>query len=397
MKKVIVFNYTIPRYDQSSGERRFVGILKILAKHYEVDLCVVRYGEWLSNKEFTRYSNELKEMGVNVLTPTPDSLTKAITNKQYDFAYFEFFWIAEESMLQFCKAQPHAVTIIDSVDVHFAREQTQAYIGQISHKMVNLTKDRELTMYRAADIAIAVSHEDVKLLSGEGVSCTHFIPNVVETVPRESGERNKNVIFIGGYKWHPNVDAVKWFTKEIWPLVIKKEPEAVFQIIGSDPDKEIMALENTAGVKVIGFVPKTKPWLDGAAVSVAPLRYGGGMKGKVNEAMAHGVPVVATSIGAQGFNAIEGKEMMITDDPVLFAEKIITLFKTPDLQNAMGIAGQQLNQSICSENVVESQILKMMKQAEGILVTKKGKGNPRPLSFKARVLFRYRKFRRIIH
>ena len=383
-KKIIVFNYSIPRHDMSSGERRFVGILKIMAKHYDVDLCVVRYGKWLTNQEFTAYSDKLKSYGINVLEPRPDSLQKAIKEKEYDFAYFEFFWIAEESMREFCKAQPKAVTIVDSVDVHFAREESQAELGQITHKQARRTKKREVSIYKAADIAVAVSNPDIEILKNEGVKNIHYLPNVVDTVQRAEGERANNVLFIGGYKWHPNVDAVRWFSTDIWPSIIREVPDAIFQIVGSDPDEEILKLDENPGIEVLGFVPETKPYLDNAAVSVAPLRYGGGMKGKVNEAMAHGLPVVATSFGAQGFNAVEGEEILIGDDPKIFAQKVVTLLKDKLLQEKIGLKGQMLNDSLCSVRVVEENILNMMNDAEEILKQKaKSGGNRKPVPFSA--------------
>ena len=161
-------------------------------------------------------------------------------------------------------------------------------------------------------------------------------------------------------------------------------PDAIFQIVGSDPDEEILKLDENTGIEVLGFVPETKPYLDNAAVSVAPLRYGGGMKGKVNDAMAHGLPVVATSFGAQGFNAFEGEEILIGDDPKIFAQKVVTLLKDKLLQEKIGLKGQMLNDSLCSVRVVEENILNMMNDAEEILKQKaKSGGNRKPVPFSA--------------
>ena len=121
------------------------------------------------------------------------------------------------------------------------------------------------------------------------------------------------------------------------------------------------------GVEYLGHVPDTTPYLDAAAVSVAPLRYGGGMKGKVNEALAHGVPVVTTSIGAQGFDAADGREMFIADEPLTFANAVVRLLGDRPLQEKIGAAGQALNARYCSPEVVETLIGEMMERCAGLL------------------------------
>ncbi|MEI7981423.1 MAG: glycosyltransferase, partial [Bacteroidota bacterium] len=141
-------------------------------------------------------------------------------------------------------------------------------------------------------------------------------------------------------------------------------------IIGSDPTPEVEALANVPGIKVLGYVPETKPYLEMAAVSVAPLRVGGGMKGKVNEAMAHGIPVVATHIGAQGFDAIHGKNMMITDDAAEFASCVNTLLDDDVLQQNMGLAGQELNSAICSHRAVKEKIRGLVDHCSGLIPRK---------------------------
>jgi len=362
--KTIVITYSIPRPDQSSGERRFVNLLELLAEKHEVDLCVARFGEWLLSKKFRPYIENLEAIGVNVLPIHTNSVKEALSNNRYEAGFFEFYWIAEETIDIFRKLQPQAVTIIDSVDLHYAREETQAKVGLIPANKAAETKKRELRIYREADITIAVSLNDLQILSEkDNIANVLLVPNIVETIERKEISREPVVIFIGAYLWPPNVDAVKWFIKEIWPKVYERNNKAEFLVIGSDPPDEIKEFESKPGVQVLGFVPETKPYLDKAAVSVAPLRYGGGMKGKVNEALAHGIPVVATSIGAQGFEVENGKQMFVEDEPGKFADSVIELLNNPDKQRSMGLAGQKLNESICSPEVVREMINKVMDKA----------------------------------
>lgn len=363
--KILVVSYNIPKPDKSSGELRFVGILELMLEHWAVDFCIAedKYSvDWNMTKEMIPYFENLSNKGINILPFKQDSFRNAITNNTYAGGYFNLYWMAKNLMPLFKQAQPSAYAIVDSVDVHFAREITQANLGKIEMSQALQTKEEEMGVYHAADVVIAVSKDDYNLLKiKEQVKDVFVVPNIIPVAKRKSGKRKPIVIFIGSYTWPPNIDSVKWFTSEVWPFIIKVKPDAQFLIIGSDPTRDVLELAKIDGVEVVGYVPETKTYLDNAAVSVAPLRYGGGMKGKVNEAMAHGVPVVSTVIGAQGFNAVNGKEMMITDDAKEFAECVIKLLSDDILQQEIGLAGLNLNSAISSPESVKIKIDKLFK------------------------------------
>ncbi|MCX6004551.1 MAG: glycosyltransferase, partial [Chloroflexi bacterium] len=234
-----------------------------------------------------------------------------MSRQKYDLAFFEFYWLAEKYLPYFWHYQPDAVAMVDSVDVHFARELSQASLGLITWKKAGRTKKREIRVYRNTDVVIAVSEEDVALIKKEFENGNILlIPNIVPSVKRTEIHRESIIIFIGSYAWPPNVDAIRWFTEKIWPTVYSRRNDARMQIIGSSAPPEIEALKGVPGVEVLGYVPDTTCYLEQAAISIAPLRFGGGMKGKVNEALAHGIPVITTSIGAQGFHSKNGVEMI---------------------------------------------------------------------------------------
>lgn len=355
----------------SSGERRFVGILETLAKKHEIELCVAQFGPWLLHDHFQVYLPPLEYKGIKISPIKPNNVKEVVKNGKYDIGIFEFYWIAEECMHLFMRYQPQAITIVDSVDVHFAREETQAKLGLIRQRKARRTKINELRIYKYSDISIAVSKEDFAILHDkEKVGAVSMVPNIVPSVNRIEKEREPIAIFIGSYEWPPNADAIKWFVEEIWPLVIKEVVNAKLQIIGSNPTEEIKSLSENNGIEVLGFVPSTEEFLDNAAVSIAPMRYGGGMKGKVNEALAHAVPVVATKIGAQGFDAINGVEMIIEDNPLKFAQSIVNLFNDQEKQKQIGVAGQELNEKLCSPTVVENYLDEMLDKAIKIKAAK---------------------------
>lgn len=372
--KIIVFSKVVPRADMSSGERRFTGMLQLLAQDHQVDLCITDFDERFSKTESRPYLEVLEKMGIRVPAYGKNSVRKALKQNKYDLGIFEFYWLAEKYLPCFWHYQPEAVTVVDSVDVHFAREQSQAELKLIPRRKADKTKRRELKVYRAADLVIAVSDQDGKLLVKElDAGKVHIIPNIVPSFSRKRIPRKPVLVFIGSYSWPPNVDAVRWFSEKIWPAVHSARSEARFLIIGSGVPEEVKALEKCPGVEVIGFVPDTAPYLEEAAISIAPLRFGGGMKGKVNEALAHGIPVVTTSFGAQGFNAVNGKEMIIADDPEDFTDAIIRLLDDPELQWEIGHAGQALNNRLCSPEAVSKKIGEMSGKAGQIRSEKRTK------------------------
>ena len=148
--------------------------------------------------------------------------------------------------------------------------------------------------------------------------------------PGEPFESRDGLIFIGNQVHRPNSDAVLFYLREVHPLVRKALPHITFDIIGDNPSPETSAFDSPQ-VRIRGYVPDVGLDLNHARVFVAPLRFGAGIKGKVGEAMAHGLPVVTTSIGAEGFGLTHEFDVMIADDPETFAGAIVRLYSEEDL------------------------------------------------------------------
>jgi len=183
---------------------------------------------------------------------------------------------------------------------------------------------------------------------------------IVEPRLRAAGGRSAEVLFVGGFGHHPNVDGLSWFVSQVWPIVRRAVPQAGLSVIGSDPPAEIQGLHGVAGVRVLGHVPSVEPYLDRAAVSVAPIRYGAGMKGKVVEAMASGVPVVTTATGAQGLYSGASECLSIADEPLEFARAVIRLLQDPVRCEVVGLAGQRRVATLCSSEVAGRELDRMI-------------------------------------
>ncbi len=336
-------------------------MLQLLALHHRVDLWIKSDEKATSNQDLVYYQKQLAHAGIRLLPYQSGYMTEFLAKTYYDIGLFEFYSIAEKYMREFRHCQPHAKIIVDSVDVHFAREMLGAEVGVIELERAEKTRHRELAVYQAADAVITVTEEDCEILLAQGdMPMVYIVPNIMPIRHRATNPRQHNVLFIGGFRHPPNLDGLRWFMQKIWHLVLTNVPEAHFIIIGSYPTDAIYQFGKHPGVTVSGYVPDTTPYLDQAMVSVAPLRYGAGMKGKVNEAMASGVPVVTTSVGAQGLQATSGEHLFIADEPEMFAHAVIELLQNPKRGERIGLAGQQLTAQLCHPESVKQTLRTML-------------------------------------
>lgn len=170
-----------------------------------------------------------------------------------------------------------------------------------------------------------------------GVDVDYF--RIDETIPRDT----HTAIYMGDYKYFPNTDAVLYFAGEILPLVRQKRPDFRLVLVGKDAPPEIMALHDdpNVSVEVAGLVPDTRPYLQGSAVFVCPLRSGSGTRFKLMEALACGCPVVSTTVGAEGLDAVDGEHMLLRDTPQAFADAVIDLLEQPARGRRIGEAGRR--------------------------------------------------------
>lgn len=152
--------------------------------------------------------------------------------------------------------------------------------------------------------------------------------------------REPIVMFLGSMDWEANVDAVEFFSREIWPSVRAAVPSARFRIVGRNPHARVTKLASDS-VDVTGTVASVVDHLKQAAVVVVPLRVGGGTRLKIFEAMAAGRAVVSTSIGAEGLDVTSGRDLLLADEPARFADAVVTLLRDRPKRQAMGAAAAE--------------------------------------------------------
>jgi glycosyltransferase involved in cell wall biosynthesis len=240
-----------------------------------------------------------------------------MAERRYDVAWLSFWSLAAQYAPHVRRCSPGTLVVCDTVDVHFVRELRQAELAgdDEARRRAERLRELELQVYRQSDLVVTVTAEDAETLARAGVRTrTAVVPNVHDVAPPGPGfDARSGLVFVGNFAHAPNVDAAAWLAREIMPRVTKLLPGARLLIAGANPTPEVTALAGP-GVNVVGWVPHTAPLLARARVSVAPLRFGAGMKGKVGEALAHGLPVVTTSIGAEGMALVHGQHVLIADD-----------------------------------------------------------------------------------
>lgn len=283
-----------------------------------------------------------------------------IRNERFDIVLFEFYDAAMMYLDAVRFHQPWARIIVDSVDLHFRRFLAKAKVEGTDESIAYAAriKREELTIYQSADSVILVTIEDVETLKVENPQVhTGLIPNI-HTVPPLVDKQCSDpaqLIFVGGFRHAPNEDAILYFARNIWPQVKVQLPSANIAVVGEQPPEAVRQL-NGPDFHVLGHVLDLACLLRGADVSVAPLRWGGGIKGKVGEAMAHGLPVVTTSVGAEGFGLVSGQHAIIADDPDAFAEGIVRLVRDGKLYQSMRQAGHALVQKRFSPDIVRCNV-----------------------------------------
>ncbi len=330
---ILIVSCSVPRHDVSAGELRFYSIIRSLAETHQVTFVCPSI---VKNDE--PYLEEFIPMGVEIIVGEGNYRAVA-TGKKYLFAFVEFYYGIQSYLLGLLRHyQPECRIVIDTVDVHFRRMLNKVDITreQKDYNQAILVKKKELASYSRADLVITVTEDDADFLRKEmGALQLAVIPTVhCITTSGVMGEKNA-LIFVGAFNHEPNVDAMLNFCTHILPR-IRQSKDVTLTIVGFNPPESIMALQNDR-VRVTGYVTSTTPYLHASRVSVAPLRFGAGMKGKIGESMARGIPVVTTPVGAQGMGLVHGENVLIAETDESFAECVVDLLNNDALHSKIRI------------------------------------------------------------
>lgn len=161
-----------------------------------------------------------------------------------------------------------------------------------------------------------------------------------QPIPRRADAQG--VLSIATMMWPPNVDGIMWFAHDIYPLIRQAIPETRFFVVGQRPVAEVRALpERDPSIEVTGYVADPKSYIEQSACLIVPLRSGGGMRVKILEALARGIPIVSTTIGYEGIDLEPGKHLLVADTPEDFAKAVVRLIHEPDLGGKLARQGRE--------------------------------------------------------
>jgi len=370
-RSILVIAKELPFHDRSSGNFRLFQIIRILASHGHVITFLARPS--FREIDDTPYVSELEQLGVTVYKITDEntfissdeaenSLCHLLSRTTFDIAYLMFYSVAELYLERIRTLTPKTRIVVDSVDIHFLREQRQSTIVTTAQQRDDeQNKVKELNAYRNADLVVVLTDVDRQALWAEAPQIkTVIIPNIHPPVPPSHSEykNRRDIVFVGGFTHEPNIDAVEYFCTQIWPLVAPQLFDCRLIIAGNAPPPRVARFASER-IIVTGYVENLPALLDHSRVSIAPLRFGAGMKGKVGEALAYGVPVVATTVAAEGMGLKHGEHLLIADAPADFARNVVDLYQDGDLWGRLSMNGKALIEQKFSPSAV-SEVLKSM-------------------------------------
>ncbi len=260
------------------------------------------------------------------------------------------------------QARPRPLMIFDDFNCEFLL-QKRAFLTDLRHPvrwhgaLYSLVQWRRLRRYEAeiccrADRVIAVSEADALALRSlvPGLRVT-VVPNGVDVsaydpqIPSAPGMTANALVFTGKMDFRPNVDAVLWFAGEVLPRIQEQVPDVRFWVVGQRPHRRLEVLRGNPAITLTGYVEDTRPYIAGATVYVAPLRIGGGTRLKLLEAMAMERAVVATRLGAEGYEVQDGRELLLADDAETFAAAVVSLLRDPARRTIIGRAARRFVES----------------------------------------------------
>lgn len=362
MEPLLYLVHRIP-YPPNKGDKiRSFNILRLLSEYYNVHL-----GAFVDNKEDWKYADKLKEYcsetflcKLNPNVAKIKSIRGFITNDALTIPYFYSRkmqkWVEKtvnhnsiKKALTFSSAMSQYITnenyhelsrYSDFVDVDSDKWRQYAAKNNIVMRWIY---QREATKLLQYEISITekfnkiffVSNEEAELFKKQIKKCTNKIDHYTNGVNTEYFNPNENmnnpyeknskvIVFTGAMDYWANVDAVIWFVKDIFPIVLKKYSDVIFYIVGSNPTEQVKKLGQHKNIKVTGKVNDIRPYLKYANMAVAPLRIARGIQNKVLEALAMNKVVIGTEAAVEGIRNIHELEILITNCAEQFAKNIVS-------------------------------------------------------------------------
>ena len=374
--KVLLLTQVLPYPPDSGPKVKTYHVLRYLAERHEVTLAsFIRSEEELHKADALReicaavhtvpirrtLVEEMKGLGYSLLTSQPWMMARDRRNPMMELidrldetAEFEVVHADQLNMAQYALRLPRARKVLDlhnslwQLYRRFWATMPNGPRKWLLGRDWQLLKRYEGHMCRRFDAVLAVTAEDRKGLreaAGRPVDIT-VIPIAIDTQSIQPVRRHptaRTVLHIGTMYWPPNIEGVLWFAREAWPMVKAEVPDARFVVVGAHPPREVQALaENDGSIVVTGYVDDPTDYFRHTAAAIVPINAGSGMRVKILEAFARGLPLVSTSIGYEGIDAVPDEHLLVADAPLPYAQAVIRLLNDPDLRHRLSQNARQL-------------------------------------------------------
>jgi len=376
---VLVFDHRVPMGDHDAGSVRMLRIMQALQG---LGARVTFVPDNLTALE--PYTRDLQRRGIEVLYGQLDMRAELATiGPGLDAVILSRPQVAARWLDMVRELAPSATVAYDTVDLHWLREARRTGTGSMSVDSDNAgnrspaalapkaeaLRQLELAMIRASDVTLVVSDVEgaqvERDVPGAGTLLVPMVHDVTPHVPPP--ETRSGIVFVGGFEHPPNADAAIRLVKEVMPCVWSELGDVRVTIVGAHPPPEVRALASSL-VDVTGWVDDLRPVLDGARLMVAPLRYGAGMKGKITQALAAGLPVVTTPIGAEGLEGHRDEALLIADEPSDLAAHTTRVLRDEALWWDLSRAGRELIAERCSAEVVSRRLGSLLDSTSDVAV-----------------------------
>ncbi len=340
-RRVLVLDHCTPTPNQDAGSVTALNLM-LLMREMNFQVTFIPEDNFLYLPEYT---SALQRNGIEVLyAPHVTSVEQHLNahGKRYDLAFLFRPGVVERHLKMIRDYCPNAKVLYHTVDLHYLRMSREAELqsDKAKQKAADVMQQRELCAIRSVDASIVHSTAELKILRPLVPEAKLYVfPLIMDVqVSSKTYQERRDIIFIGSYQHTPNIDAVKFFAEEVMPLLRKIVPGVRFYAVGSKPPAEIQVLASE-DIIITGFVEVLPPLLEKMRVSVAPLRYGAGIKGKIGTAMAAGLPVVATSLAAEGMSLTDGENILVADGADALADKLASIYQDEVLWNRISQNG----------------------------------------------------------
>jgi len=328
-RRVLVLDHCTPTPNQDAGSVTVFNLL-LLLREMDFQVTFIPEDNFLY---MPKYTTALQRTGIEVLyAPYTTSVEQHLNayGERYDLVLLFRPGVVERNLKVIRKHCINAKVLYHTVDLHFLRMSREAELqsDKAKKKAADEMQQRELIAISSTDASIVHSTAELEVLrSLVPEAKINVFPLILDVQgSRKTYRDRKDIIFVGGYQHTPNVDAVKYFVEEVMPILRKKLLGVRFNAVGSKPPEEIKALASE-DIIITGFVEDLTSLLDKMRVSVAPLRYGAGIKGKIGTAMAVGLPVVATSLAVEGMSLTAGENILVADGAEALADNLARIYE----------------------------------------------------------------------